>query len=393
MPGFDADNGAGYAPCMGKTSNILAAALVAGLIYLGILGRLIELVLPVFIASAGRDLGLSNHTLGAMAGAELIGTVLFSLFLARRFAGMGARLLALIGVVALFAFNALSGFISNANLLVAVRFLAGLVGEGPLLVVAVTLLGRREGASRIYAIFMGSQMVVGGLALAALGVVDSLSGFRGVSVSMAILTIAGLISIPLLPHEQVAGEKDPLSGRLMRWDGASLLLIGMASFHIAVAAAWAFMQQKGASLGLGEAEGGGLLAIMLSGGLLGSLYVAILKTSRLWVLVSCVTLALSAAVALAASDTFIFAICGILIMVSWNIAVPHQIAQLSEDLGAKGRLALVPGAQGVGLAAGPVLAGVTSQPGEYLGTAWLVVISLAVALMCFWKGGFPIRGK
>ena len=80
-------------------------------------------------------------------------------------------------------------------------------------------------------------------------------------------------------------------------------------------------------------------------------------------------------------------------MVSWNIAVPHQIAQLSEDLGAKGRLALVPGAQGVGLAAGPVLAGVTSQPGEYLGTAWLVVISLAVALMCFWKGGFPIRGK
>jgi len=95
MPGFDADNGAGYAPCMGKTSNILAAALVAGLIYLGILGRLIELVLPVFIASAGRDLGLSNHTLGAMAGAELIGTVLFSLFLARRFAGMGARLLAL----------------------------------------------------------------------------------------------------------------------------------------------------------------------------------------------------------------------------------------------------------------------------------------------------------
>ena len=79
-------------------------------------------------------------------------------------------------------------------------------------------------------------------------------------------------------------------------------------------------------------------------------------------------------------------------MISWNIAVPHQIAQLGEDIGAKRRLALVPGAQGLGLAAGPVLAGHISAPGQYTGVACLVALSLAVAYFCFWMGYKSVRG-
>jgi len=360
-------------------------ALVAALIYLGILGRLIELVLPVFVASAGRDLGFPNDILGTMAGAELIGTVVFSLLLAKPLTFLSARSLALIGLVCLSVCNLSSAFLSGPVALVATRFLAGLLGEGPLLVVAVTLLGQRDGASRVYAIFMGSQMVFGAVALASLGLIDSAVGFRGVSVSMAILTVAGLAAIPLLPPAPGLDGNELLDGRVFRWDAASLVLIGMASFHIAVAATWTFMQQKGAQIGLGQAEGGGLLAIMLIGGLCGAVYVAVQKTSRAWVLVSCVSLAASAIIALLSSGTLIFAAAGMAVMISWNIAVPHQIAQLGEDLGASRRLALVPGAQGVGLSAGPVLAGVISETGQYAGIAWIVTISSTIACFCFLK--------
>lgn len=390
---FDGHQQARYFPRpMHREWQINPSSLVAALIFLGILGRLIELVLPVFVAAAGRDLSFSNDTLGIIAGAELIGTVVFSLFCAKSLSLLGARTLACIGVVCLTLGNFLTGLAHGAGSLIGLRFLAGLLGEGPLLVVAVTLLGQQKNASRVYALFMGSQMIIGGLALALLGWIDSFAGFRGVTFSMTALTIAGLAAALLTPSQKSTAKAEPPLDRMFQTDVATLVLIGMASFHISVAAAWTFMQQKGAFIGLDEAASGALLAIMLSGGLFGAAYVALLKTGRVWVLISCATLALSATAALLTNSPVVYAIAGTCLMISWNIAVPHQIAQLGEDIGAKRRLALVPGAQGLGLAAGPVLAGHISAPGQYIGVACLVALSLAVAYFCFWMGYKRVRG-
>jgi hypothetical protein len=162
-----------------------------------------------------------------------------------------------------------------------------------------------------------------------------------------------------------------------------LVLANMGIFHIGIAGVWAFIQQKITHMGLASATGGNLLALMMCSGLAGALYVAFRQTSRSILLWTCILLSIAAPIGVLSGDITTVTVAGIVLMLAWNVSVPHQIALLGHDMNAKYYLVFVPGFQGVGLAGGPVLAGLITQPGEYTNLAAVAFLTFLLSAFMF----------
>lgn len=360
------------------TSIVLGAAIVAG-----VLGRSIELVLPVILDSAGRGLGLSNAGLGLFAGAELAGVTLCSLAAFRLGKWLAPGPTALFGALMLAATNLLTGYAETLLPIILLRFAAGLLGEGALLVVAVSLLGSGRNAARIYGAFMALQMLFGAGALVGFGMADTAGGFTAVMQLAAAICVGGVIAAVFLPWHQVIDGRDRTSTGGPGNAGMWMALAGMGIFHIGLAGAWAFMQQKATSLGLDAATGGGLLAVMMLSGLAGTLYVVLRGAPRGILTGTCLVYAAAAVTGMSTGNPVIFTLAGIALMVAWNLSVPGQVALLGVELKGADHLPLVPGFQGVGLAGGPVVAGLVSSPGQYAGLAALVLLAAGLSMFLF----------
>ncbi|PQA86771.1 MFS transporter [Hyphococcus luteus] len=357
---------------------------IAALIALGVLGRLVELVLPVFLESMRLEHGFSNTSLGLIAGAELGGIIVSSIVLMPLARGLSSSKV-LIGAILFFAAaNLACAFVTAPLTMASLRFLAGLLGEGPLLVIAVALLGKAQGASRLYAVFMAAQMIVGAAALLTLGATDTLIGFPGVALALGAITLACLVAIPFLPAGRAFPEKpkdDAEKINAITWR----VLVAMGLFHVAISGAWAFLQQKGVQLGLSSLDSGGLLAVMMGSGILGAALVAGRSTPRSLLLATCVIAALSILGAFMSGGVLLFTVSGVVLMISWNASVPHQIALMGEDLKASRHLGFVPGAQGIGLAAGPAVTGLLSEPGEYTIAVAVILSAMVASLILFYQ--------
>lgn len=358
--------------------------LIGAAIILGLLGRSIELVLPVIINAAGRDLSFSNSELGLFAGAELAGVAIASLvaFAVKR--PLPLAPIALFGAVILGLANALSAQVDALVGQLALRFIAGAFGEGALLVAAVTFLGASRATNRVYAAFMAAQMAFGVLALGAFGVVDQSFGFPGVMRLAAVLCVAGIAVAWALPWRGVSISGPP-PGAAARDPRAVAALTAMGVFHAAISAVWTFLQQKSIALGFSPMVGGAALSVTMAFGLVAALYVVWRPTPRALVWWSCVMAAGAASIGAITEHGLIFIVAGAGFMIAWNLAVPHQIALLGRDLGAQMHLRLVPGVQGVGLGAGPVLAGLVSAPGDYGGLALFATLAFAASGLLFYQ--------
>ncbi|PWE16947.1 hypothetical protein DDZ18_09560 [Marinicauda salina] len=365
--------------------------LIASAIVIGVLGRSVELLLPVILDSAGRALDLSNAALGGFAAAELAGITLASVAGYRLAPRLAPAPTAIAGALLLALANALTPFVATTGQLIALRFAAGALGEGPLLIAAISVLGATARASRVYAIFMAAQMAFGAAALAGFGFVEARAGFVGVMGGLAALSAFGVLAAFGQPFRGplAAPPAAPRNG------GAGLrgwaALTGMGLFHIGVSALWAFLQQKAGALGLSPATGGLLLSIMMGSGLAGTAWVMGPGAARRSLGLTCLALGLAGPAAVLAGGPALYLAAGVVLMIAWNISVPHQIAQLGQDLDARGLLPLVPGFQGVGLAAGPAIAGLVSAPGEYRAVAGIVALAAAASAACFLYAGGRLR--
>lgn len=365
----------------------VGAVIVASAMVIGVLGRSIELLLPLILDSAARGLDLSNAALGLFAAAELAGVTLASLAGYRLAPRLPAGPVALFGALVLAGANLATPYADSTAALVGLRFIAGALGEGPLLVVALTILGSGANASRIYAVFMAGQMVFGAAALAAFGQIDARAGFSGLMTGLALLSMFGVAAALAQPFKRPLASgpsRLELSGVDVRpWAN----LAGMCVFHVGVSALWAFLQQKSGSLGVEPGTGGLLLSAMMLSGLVGTVFVMAFKGAPYLLLLTCLALGVAGPVAALAPGVPIYAAAGVGLMIAWNIAVPHQISQLGRDLQATRHLPLAPGFQGIGLAGGPALAGLVSTPGDYRGVAVLVVMAALVSACCFIVAG------
>lgn len=345
-----------------------------------------ELTLPMVLSSAAGDFGLSNRQLGLFAMAEVLGVTLASASSIWWLRHTRPAQLALVGIAAFVAGNALTPFVP-VGWLFPVRFLTALLGEGALLIVATALLGGAAQASRVYAFYMAAQMLLGALLLTLQGQLAGQIGLLGVMASFVGLGLLTLLALPFVLHSGYHAGDDAarrgVHGRLGL--SAVLLLAAMGLFHMGVGGAWAFLQQRGGQLGLDFSSGGWVMSAIMASGMLGT-GLAVLGGQalgyRLPFWLGTIGLALGGTLAALVDGLLWFFVGGMLLMVGWNLVVPYQIAALGRRGPVAGQLALVPASQGAGLAAGPMLVGWVATADDYTIMALVSSVSAALALLC-----------
>lgn len=371
---------------MSENRQSVFTSLVFAAIAIGVVGRSVELTLPMVLSSAGEAFALDSRQLGFFAMAEVLGVTLASAsswFWNRRLSGSTVTT---IGIVAFTLGNLATPFVP-VEFLITTRFLTALFGEGFLLVVATAALGSSLRASQIYAAYMALQMIVGAVLLFFQGYLASAFGIMGVMGSLVVLGLAALATIPVMGRANLdQGEADaPESGVLTR--SSVLVLAGMGFYHVGIGGAWAFLQERGAQLGLDFSSGGQTMAMIMMSGLIGT-GAALFGGRRFGHLpplsISTLGLALAGAMIGLTSNLGIFVAGGIILMVAWNLSVPYQIAFLGEIGRSRRQLGLVPGFQGAGLAAGPMVVGLITTAGDYSSITWLCLASALFAALAFY---------
>lgn len=364
------------------------SALVLGAIALGLIGRSVELTLPLILGSAQEYWALSSTQLGLFAAAEVLGVTVTSGSSFLWFRHARPLRLGVLGLAAFAIGNAVTPLVT-AEWLMPVRFLTACLGEGVLLVVATATLGGTTGASRIYAAYMASQMIMGALLLGLQGQLAQLWGVAGVMASLILL--AALALPALLPYRMLSAPSHDAAQPHVRGiaPASFAILIGMGIFHLGIGGAWAFMQQGGAALGMDFATGGWVLGAVMASGVIGNIG-AFLTGDRLGLRTPLMLGALGlgaggALIGLAPSLT-VFVAGGALMMMAWNASVPYQITLLGGQPGAANALAQVPAFQGAGLAAGPMLVGLSLDAASYAVIAVICVLAAALSGLCFALG-------
>jgi DHA1 family inner membrane transport protein len=362
-----------------------------GLIVLGCLlytaGSAILYVLPGYLSEIGTALALDDAQLGAMTAAENIGigaaSILSMLWIGR----VSVRVAAALAALACAACNVLAALGHSFHLVIAARFLAGLLGEGTLFALAFVVLRAARYPDRAFGIALTSVVTFGSIVLAAQPSLDRLHFGSGALLPLAVAALAVLPAIRYMPRSPMPMQ-GPAAGRPVpahpparsRNAPAVLALSAMGVWYAAPGAFWTFADTAAASRHVAEADISVALAIGNAVGLAGSLISAWQanrwgRAGPIAIATACLCLAvlafahsltlLALAAALSAFNVF------------WNYGAVYQMA-LVAALDPVGRISVaISAAQVFGFAAGGFVSGLVIDRTGF-GALPLVVAALAI---------------
>ncbi|NVM77527.1 putative MFS family arabinose efflux permease [Duganella sp. SG902] len=358
----------------------MASALLAGSVALLVLG-----LQPILLGELVAQQAATMEGVGMIAMGEImalgIGVALSDSMAPLRH----YRRIAMLAAIAAALLDAATCRVSGDAPLLTVRALAG-VAEGILVWVATGMIVRGSKPDRLAASFVVTQTLTqaGAAAVLALLVIPRW-GWQGGFLALAAMALAALPLMPGLPSSLApltVSNTAPL-----RWQGAALAPLAITfAMMAAIGALWAYLEPLGLSNGLKAAEAQTVVSLSLGFQVLGGV-TAVMTVHRVH---AAATLA-GGAVALALLATAmhflpwgsvtLFAILSAAFGYCWLFLMPFQVAQaLVAD--PRGRIAtLVPAAQLVGSAFGPMLASCIID-GDQAGAVPFVSAGFAVLALC-----------
>ena len=358
-----------------------AGTIVAAGIIASAIGALFYNVLPIYLGTAQDYRGLDNRAIGFLSSAFFFGynvATISAFFWIRRFSWT-----LVVGITApLAALSLAAGTLvsSYALLLVSVAVAGGAFAA--IYGIGTTVLGDTSNPARWFGVKIAAEALLGAILLLVLPATTIARwGFNGtvVGVIIAMVFLAPfLFWIPasgFKGHEEVQGT-DPGKPQSPYIWGA---LLATLVFFAGASAVWAFIERIGASSGFETEALGVLLSITLVFALLGSLLAAALggRFGNVKPFVAGALLSLLGLFLLNSFDSFVFYAAGACIETFViGLLLPFAITEVA-DLDTDGRyVVLTVPAIGIGAMAGPGLAGVLSQSGDF--TALLTFVGATV---------------
>jgi len=371
---------AGRLPTMaanGMTARfILAMLATAGLFYVNIM--------PAIVDGLIEGLGFSSQEAGYVGSANMYGAAVGALvivFLIPRLAWRPAAyalLLALVGI------DLLSMFVATPEILIGARFVHGLVG-GALVGIGFAVIARTSQPDRTFGVLLVVQFGLGGLGNLYL---PRLVPVFGTDVLFQALILFSAVTMALIPflgeypnrvrNDAVDGETEALD----KWPLA-LVLLAIFLFQAANMGLFAFI------IGLGRQAALELdfitWTLALSGwiGIVGAVLVVLMNTrfGRARPLGVAMILTILGFFALHFSHNellFLLANCGM--GITWAFVIPYLLG-LAADFDKTGQMATLGGfASKMGLASGPVVAGLLLGEAEAYGR--MINVSAVILLVC-----------
>ena len=357
---------------------------VAGLIWLSILGSFIANVQPVFLGVLSEVFALNAQQLGLAGGIELGGAGLASLGAVYWFPRFELRKIALFAITMLVVSNLITTWVSSYSLLLLVRFCAGFFGSGIVYAMALGLIGQMPNTERVIAIAIICHVISLVLGMAIIPVLFEYWFFQGVSLSISLLFATGLLFLPLIPERanQAQASSDQSASAIGVVFLPCALLGSLLLFSIGLGGVWAFLERIGNSAGFSMVDIGNALALAGLMGGAGALVAAIvsLRFGRLLPLVISIGGQLGVCLLFASrNDWLSYLIAIALFNFFWNLALPYLMGAIASADKTGRFMVLIPAAQAGGYAIGPVLAG-SFIVGDAYATAGFV--SMAVFACC-----------
>jgi len=355
-------------------SVLLSFLATAGLFYVNIMAALVD-----GLISGG---GLTAKQAGLVASANVYGAAvgaLTAVFIIRRLPWRPTAITVLLGLITI---DLASTLLRDPQVLIAVRFLHGLVG-GLLVGVAFAVIARTRTPDRTFGMLLVVQFGLGGLGLMFLPRLVPIFGPGVLFLALAAFSLATLAMTPFLGAYHAAprvAKADPRAPT--RWIPLVLVFAAIFLFQAANMGLAAYIIGLGKSAGLNL----GFITETLGAanwiGALGSVLVVVMgiRFGRFWPVVAGLALTLGGTWAFHFSGLpWVFLVANIGTAITWAFVIPYLLG-MSAAFDKAGQMAALAGFfSKMGLASGPALAAFVAAGGEYDGLINISVLGLALS--------------
>lgn len=377
------------APPNSEIARVLLAFLAtAGLFYVNIM--------PALVDGLIEGLGFSNREAGFVGSANMYGAALgaFSaVFVVKKINWRSAAVVLLFGLM---AFDFASMFITNANVLIATRFVHGSVG-GLLVGIGFAVISRTTEADRTFGYLLTIQFGLGGLGLIYLPGLVPEYGTTALFMSLMAFSFVTLLMLPFLadypPKKKVAVAATRANHKKL----ALLALLATFLFQAANMGIYAYAIGIGKHAMLETDFISSALGIAAWVAIAGSVLVILMSTKfgRLIPVGTALVLTAFGIWLLHFSDikpggweTSVYWWSNVLVGIMWAFVISYLLGMCSE-FDATGQMAALGGfASKMGLATGPAVAAMVVGDSNY---GLLINISIIALIGCLLVMFFPAR--
>lgn len=357
---------------------------VPAALWLGSVGLLVLGLQPILLGAMFTEGKVDLDGLALIATCEIvaiaIGSTLGNVYGIRA----GVRTKATIFLLALAALNVATGFASGLGGYLAVRGLAGLI-EGMLVVLSIELVARSAHAQRLGGYFVMAQTMLQAvlaliLALWVLPTWGSSGGFA----AMAVVSAASVVIAPMAP-----GSYEPLPKSQNSLDGvftlrSILALLSIFAFFLFIGAIWAFLEPIGARSGIDAATVGTIVSAALVAQIIGAItstWAAERLHYGLGIAICAAIGFVAVAVILSGPSSGAFWAAAMAIGFVYLFVIPCQVGMAVAADRTRVTATLVPAANLLGAAIGPILGSLFIAGDDVTGVVWFALGAIVAAVV------------
>jgi predicted MFS family arabinose efflux permease len=329
---------------------------VTAAILLSCAGIFMVFGMPFFVGGLISELGFTQAQANLISSAEIAGMALSSLLGAAWIGRFNWRHVALFALFAVLAGNIFSFYVENFQVLVATRFITGLVGHGTAFALGVAAIGNTSQPDRNFGFTIASQVAMGALTALIVPKTIAIYGIAGMCAPAAILAVVAMAFIPRLATSGHAQTPD--SNQSKRTGILILPLLGllvMIIWQMGVGPFFNNLVPYGISIELDPSDIGTALFLSTGLSIIGPLTASALanKINRNVPVCIALTAQLLIILSFQGDITWIgFTVRAILFQTAWNFTGPFLMGMIA-NLDESGRYSvLIPASQLGGIALG-----------------------------------------
>jgi predicted MFS family arabinose efflux permease len=329
---------------------------VTAAILLSCAGIFMVFGMPFFVGGLISELGFTQAQANLISSAEIAGMALSSLLGAAWIGRFNWRHVALFALFAVLAGNIFSFYVENFQVLVATRFITGLVGHGTAFALGVAAIGNTSQPDRNFGFTIASQVAMGALTALIVPKTIAIYGIAGMCAPAAILAVVAMAFIPRLATSGHAQTPD--SNQSKRTGILILPLLGllvMIIWQMGVGPFFNNLVPYGISIELDPSDIGTALFLSTGLSIIGPLTASALanKINRNVPVCIALTVQLLIILSFQGDITWIgFTVRAILFQTAWNFTGPFLMGMIA-NLDESGRYSvLIPASQLGGIALG-----------------------------------------
>ncbi len=328
-------------------------------VILGTIGVLSFIIQPGIVQGYVTQLKVSEGTAATLAGIEMLGVALATIFMAVWGTRINWRWIVAGGLFISAAGDFASLGAGLGGPFEVARFVAGL-GEGTITSISFTFVGITMRAERNLALYLTLLLTYGAFGLWYLPDFLRSHGVDGMFIGFAVLTLTSLATLPLLPHAYSAEEMVNPEARQLSVPLLAVALTGVLSYNLAQGIAWATLNLVGIGAGIPDQSVTNALSLSQLFAVCGALASVFLAghISRNGAIAFGI-LAGAASIALLVGKPsltlFVVGVCGFNVL--WNFVLPFILGRVC-DFDESGRMmSFAIMMQMIGLGGGPLIAG------------------------------------